>query len=105
MVVDKVTKINSNRSLFILLVESHAILTILHSTKFHEKYKCIIISGYGTSDVASRKFVKKISLHLQLPVLALMDGDIFGFSIMLCYKYGAGNTAYESENMTTLNLY
>jgi DNA topoisomerase VI subunit A len=40
------------------------------------------------SDVASRKFVNKVSLHLKLPVLSLMDGDIFVFSIMICYKYG-----------------
>jgi DNA topoisomerase VI subunit A len=91
--------------LWIKLVESHAILTIIHLAKFYEKYKCIIISGSGMPDVASRKFVKKISLHLNLPVLALMDGDIFGFSMMLCYKYGDGNTAYDSENMTTPNLY
>ncbi|XP_058726217.1 DNA topoisomerase 6 subunit A-like [Vicia villosa] len=105
MVVEKVTKINNKGALFILLVESHVILTILHSVKFHKKYKRIIISGYVMLDVDLRKFVKKISLHLKLPVLPLMDGDSFGFSIMVCYKYGAGNTAYDSENMTTPNLY
>jgi DNA topoisomerase VI subunit A len=79
MVVNKVIEFNTN-------VESNAMLTILHSAKFHEKYKCIIISGSGMLDVASRKFVNKVSLHLKLPVLVLMDGDIFGFTIMLCYK-------------------
>jgi DNA topoisomerase VI subunit A len=79
MVIDKVIEFNTNGALFILLVESNAMLTILHSAKFHEKCKCIIISGSDMPDVASRKFVNKVSLHL-------MDGDIFGFTIMLCYK-------------------
>jgi hypothetical protein len=35
MVVDKVTKFNTKGTLFILLVESNVMLTILHSAKFH----------------------------------------------------------------------
>ncbi|XP_058782924.1 DNA topoisomerase 6 subunit A-like [Vicia villosa] len=52
-----------------------------------------------------KKIRKENKFTFELPVLALMDGDISGFGIMLCYKYGADNSDYDSENMTTPNLY
>jgi DNA topoisomerase VI subunit A len=87
ILVDKIRDIKSG-ALFILLVESNALLTVLHSAKFEEKYRCIIVSGSGVPDMATRKFLRKIRFYLNLPVLALMDGDISGFNILVCYKNG-----------------
>jgi meiotic recombination protein SPO11 len=49
--------------------------------------------------------VRKISLDLKLPVLALVDGDSYGFRILTIYNKGSQKMAYDSENLTTPNIY
>jgi DNA topoisomerase VI subunit A len=34
-----------------------------------------------------------------------MDGDISRFNILVCYKNGSAKMSYESENLTTLDIY
>jgi len=73
-------------ALFILLVESVATLVSLHSAGFEQRFPCIIVTGSGVPDVCSRKLVRKLSLDLKLPVLALVDGDVYGFRILTIYN-------------------
>jgi meiotic recombination protein SPO11 len=55
--------------------------------------------------MATRIFLRKISFYLNLPVLALMDGDISRFNILVCYKNGSAKMSYDSENLTTPDIY
>jgi DNA topoisomerase VI subunit A len=86
ILVDKITCLNSKEALFILVVESKAILVSLYSVGFQQRFRCIIITGSGVPDVASRNFLRKTSLGLKLPVLALVDGDASGFKILTIYN-------------------
>lgn len=51
------------------------------------------------------KCVKKNEFRINLPVLALTDGDAHGFQILCAYKYGSTNIAYDGKNLTTPNIY
>lgn len=47
ILVDKITCLNSKETLFILVVESKAILVNLYSAGFQRRFRCIIITGSG----------------------------------------------------------
>jgi DNA topoisomerase VI subunit A len=83
---DKIACLNSKEALFILVVESKAILVSLYSVGFQQRFRCIIITGSGVPDVESQIFLRKTSLGLKLPVLALVDGDASGFKILTIYN-------------------
>ena len=53
----------------------------LAEDRFYNKYKCIVITGKGQPDVATRLFLHKIRAQLKLPVLALVDSDPYGLKV------------------------
>ena len=42
------------------------------------RFPCIIITGKGQPDIATRKFLRKLKMELKIPVLALVDSDPHG---------------------------
>ena len=101
--VDKVEDMRSDAQ-FILLVEKDAAFMRLAEDRFYNKYPCIIITGKGQPDVATRcvtlsvfallsislaatirrfpsmrsLFLKKAKTELRIPVLGLVDSDPSG---------------------------
>ena len=57
--IDKITDIRSDAD-FIILVEKEAAYMRLAEDRFYNKYPCIIITGKGQPDVATRLFLRKI---------------------------------------------
>ena len=57
--VDKITDITSDAD-FIILVEKEAAYMRLAEDRFYNKYPCIVITGKGQPDVATRLFLRKI---------------------------------------------
>ena len=53
----------------------------LAEDRFYNKYKCIVITGKGQPDVATRLFLHKIRAQLKIPVLALVDSDPYGLKV------------------------
>jgi len=53
---------------------------------------CIIkyyFQGKGFPDIITRLFVKQLSSKLNIPILALVDGNPFGMEIMCVYRFGS----------------
>lgn len=67
--------VRSTTAKFILVVESSSMLIALHRCNFEKKYRCIIVNGSGSPSVSTRKFIKRLTLELNLPVLVITDGD------------------------------
>ena len=98
--VDKVEDMRSDAK-FILLVEKDAAFMRLAEDRFYNKYPCIIITGKGQPDVATRcaqcdrtrprssltaptersLFLKKTKTELRIPVLGLVDSDPSGLKV------------------------
>lgn len=105
--VDKVEDMRSDAQ-FILLVEKDAAFMRLAEDRFYNKYPCIIITGKGQPDVATRcehgvvnaryracvsprawcgcatgfsLFLKKTKTELRIPVLGLVDSDPSGLKV------------------------
>ena len=62
--VDKITDITSDAD-FIILVEKEAAYMRLAEDRFYNKYPCIVITGKGQPDVATRLFLRKIRYDSQ----------------------------------------
>jgi meiotic recombination protein SPO11 len=42
------------------------------------RFPCIVITGKGQPDVATRLFLKKLKAELKIPILGLFDSDPWG---------------------------
>lgn len=60
------------------LIEKEAAFMRFAEDRFYNKYPCIIITGKGQPDVATRLLLKKLKTQLKIPVLGLVDSDPYG---------------------------
>ncbi|MBK5112487.1 MAG: hypothetical protein KGD59_12885 [Candidatus Heimdallarchaeota archaeon] len=100
---DHITDLESDAE-FILVVEKQAAFLRLAEDKFYEKYPCIILTGSGQPNVATRIFLRKMSHDLSLPVFAIMDSDPYGLDILRVYGLGSKALSYESYELATPNI-
>lgn len=97
--IDKITNIQSDAE-FILLVEKDAVFMRLAEDRFYNKFPCIIITGKGQPDVATRMFLRRLKATLKIPVLAFVDADPHGLKILSVYSQGSKNMSYDSFSLT-----
>ncbi|CAH9051436.1 unnamed protein product [Cuscuta europaea] len=101
--IDRVGDMQSD-ALFILLVEKDAAYMRLAEDRFYNRFPCIIVTAKGQPDVATRLFLRKMKMELNLPVLALVDSDPYGLKILSVYGCGSKNMSYDSANLTTPDI-
>jgi len=89
---------------FILLIEKDAAFMRLAEDRFYNDYPCVIISGKGQPDVATRLFLNKVRSALNVPILGLFDADPYGLKILSVYMKGSKNMSYDSINLTTPDI-
>ncbi len=100
---DHITDLESDAE-FILVVEKQAAFLRLAEDKFYEKYPCVILTGSGQPNVATRIFLRKMSHDLSLPVFSIMDSDPYGLDILRVYGLGSKALSYESYELATPNI-
>lgn len=100
---DHITDMESDAE-FILVIEKQAAFLRLAEDKFYEKYPCIILTGSGQPNVATRIFLRRMNHELQLPVLAIMDSDPYGLDILRVYGLGSKALSYESYELATPDI-
>jgi DNA topoisomerase-6 subunit A len=81
---------------FVLVVEKDAIFQRLNDYEFWRKNKCLLITGKGQADRATRRMVRRLNEEWELPVYVLTDADPFGWYIYSTYKAGSISLSYES---------
>ena len=59
-------------------MEKEAAYLRLAEDRFYNKYQCIVITAKGQPDVATRLFLKKLKVELNIPILGLVDSDPYG---------------------------
>ena len=101
--IDQVTDIRSDAK-FIIVVEKDAAFMRLAEDRFYKDYPCIVITGKGQPDVATRLFLKRVSETLRIPVLGLVDSDPSGLKIISVYMQGSKNMSYDSASLTTRDI-
>lgn len=101
--IDRVTNIRGDAE-FILLIEKDAAFMRLAEDRFYNMYPCVIISGKGQPDVATRLFLNKVRMTLNIPILGLFDADPYGLKILSVYMKGSKNMSYDAINLTTPDI-
>jgi meiotic recombination protein SPO11 len=71
----------------IIVIEKEGIYTRLSEDKFFQQYPCILVTGKGFPDIATRRWVQHLQRVLNLPVYGLCDGNPYGISVLHTYQY------------------
>ena len=80
---------------FILAIETAGMFQRLVKYDYWKKTKCILISMGGVPTRACRRFIRRLTERLKIPVYAFVDGDPYGyFNIYRTLKVGSGNAAH-----------
>jgi hypothetical protein len=69
----------------ILVVEKEGIFQHLINARFFEKYPCILVTGKGCPDIATRAFVRSLHKELDLPVVGICDYNPHGIQVLGAY--------------------
>lgn len=83
-IVSNVTSIRT-KAKFVLVVEKDSVFQHLLEEKCSRTLNCILVTGKGYPDIATRMLVKLLS-DMDLPVYIVVDADPFGVEIMLIYR-------------------
>lgn len=75
-----------SRAKLVLIVEKDAVFQKLLEDDCTSSLNCILVTGKGYPDVATRMLVKLLSEKLELPVYIIVDADPFGVDIMCVYR-------------------
>jgi DNA topoisomerase-6 subunit A len=81
---------------YVLVVEKDAIFQRLNDYEFWRRNKCLLITGKGQADRATRRMVRRLNEEWELPIYVLTDADPFGWYIYSTYKAGSISLSYES---------
>lgn len=83
---------------FILAIETAGMFQRLVKHSYYKKANCILISMGGVPTRACRRFIRRLSDEMKIPVYAFCDGDMYAFfNIYRTLKVGSGNAAHLSE--------
>jgi DNA topoisomerase-6 subunit A len=83
---------------FILAIETAGMFQRLVKYDYWAKNDCILVSMGGVPTRACRRFIRRLSDKLKIPVYSFVDGDPYGyFNIYRTLKVGSGNAAHLSE--------
>ncbi|NQV09109.1 DNA topoisomerase IV subunit A [Candidatus Woesearchaeota archaeon] len=80
---------------FILAIETAGMFQRLVKHNLWKKKNCILISMGGVPTRACRRFIRRLSDEMRIPVYGFVDGDFYGWmNIYRTLKVGSGNAAH-----------
>ncbi|MEM4267461.1 MAG: DNA topoisomerase IV subunit A [Candidatus Woesearchaeota archaeon] len=83
------------RAEFILAIETAGMFQRLVKHNYWKKANCILISMGGVPTRSCRRFIRRLSDEMKIPVYAFTDGDPYGYlNIYRTLKVGSGNAAH-----------
>ena len=87
-----------SKAKFILAIETAGMFQRLVKYDYWSKNNCILVSMGGVPTRACRRFIRRLSDSLKIPVYAFVDGDPYGyFNIYRTLKVGSGNAAHLNQ--------
>ena len=87
-----------SKAKFILAIETAGMFQRLHNYGYWDQVNCILVSLGGVPTRACRRFIRRLSDRLKIPVYAFVDGDPYGyFNIYRTLKVGSGNAAHLNQ--------
>ena len=85
-------------ALFVLAIETAGMFQRLVKHNYWREANCILVSMGGVPTRATRRFIRRLSDELGIPVYAFVDCDPYGIcNIYRTLKVGSGNAAHINE--------
>ncbi|HEV2231400.1 MAG TPA: DNA topoisomerase IV subunit A [Thermoplasmata archaeon] len=91
----------STQAKFVIAIECGGMVDRLAENGFDEKHDAILLHLKGQPARSTRRFLKRLSEELKLPVVVFTDGDPWSFRIFASVAYGAIKTAHISQYLAT----
>ncbi len=83
---------------FVLAIETAGMFQRLVKHNYWKKANCILISMGGVPTRACRRFIRRLSDEIKIPVYVFVDNDPYGVcNIYRTLKVGSGNAAHINE--------
>lgn len=82
-------KLQTTSAECILVIEKEGVYHRLAEDRFFDDYPCILVTGKGFPDLATRAMVCSCWNELKLPVRGLADCDPYGVLVLNCYQHGS----------------
>lgn len=101
--LDQVDIVESDAE-FIIMSEKDAAVMRLAEAKYWNRQPCIVLTGKGSGDIATRAFLKRLVRELEIPAFALVDSDPYGHYIYSVFLRGSKRLSYESPFIATPEL-
>ncbi len=84
-----------SKAKFVLAIETAGMFQRLVKYDYWKTVNCILVSMGGVPTRACRRFIRRLTDQLKIPVYAFVDGDPYGyFNIYRTLKAGSGNAAH-----------
>jgi len=97
---EKIELVGTNAK-FVIAVECGGMVDRLAENGFDEKHDALLVHLKGQPARSTRRFLRRISDELKLPVVVFTDGDPWSFRIFASVAYGAIKTAHLSSYLAT----
>ena len=81
----------------VIAIEKGGLFTRFVEEQVDKKFKSIIINTGGQAPRSTRTLLKRLHDELNLPVVILTDGDVYGEHIAMVIKSGSANAAHLRE--------
>lgn len=85
----------------IIAIETGGMFDRLVENGFDESHRAILVHLKGQPARSTRRFIKRLYEHSNLPVVLFTDGDPWSYRIFASVAYGAIKTAHISEYLAT----
>ncbi|KAL9180706.1 hypothetical protein ACHAXT_011159 [Thalassiosira profunda] len=78
-------KVSSKDARAILVIEKEGVYNRLSEERIFDRFPCILVTGKGFPDLATRALVSALHRELDLPVVGLCDCNPYGVSVLALY--------------------
>ncbi|KAL3776264.1 hypothetical protein ACHAW5_003857 [Stephanodiscus triporus] len=78
-------RIASKLAKAILVIEKEGVYNRLSEERIFDRFPCILVTGKGFPDLATRALVSTLHRELKLPVIGLCDCNPYGVSVLAMY--------------------
>ena len=78
-------QLSSRDAKVILVIEKEGVYNRLSEERIFDRFPCILVTGKGFPDLATRALVKTFHAELGLPVVGVCDCNPYGVSVLALY--------------------
>ena len=91
-------KVTSKNAKVILVVEKEGVYNRLSEERIFDRFPCILVTGKGFPDLATRALVSTLHNELELPVVGLCDCNPYGISVLALYHYAGDRMGVDGRS-------